>query len=116
VPARIGRTRAATEAVNPAHGAQFTGTVTIWFSFREVPMFAILPLLGGLVLGRFTPSRTAIAVQIAFYAAASAVLISTAPDHGGSHTDGVFLSLILAPLSALTVGIGSIWRRRSQRA
>ncbi|WP_261565113.1 hypothetical protein [Frankia gtarii] len=79
-------------------------------------MFAILPLLGGVLLGRFASTRIAVAVQIAFYAIASAVLVATAPDHGGSHTDGLWLSLVLAPLSALTVFIGWTWRRRSQRS
>jgi len=79
-------------------------------------MTAILPLLGGLLLGRFAPARVAIALQVVFYALAAAALIATAPDHGGSHTDGVLLSLVLAPLSALTYFIGWLWRRRTQRA
>jgi hypothetical protein len=79
-------------------------------------MFAVLPLLGGLLLGRFTPARAAIAVQVVFYAIASAALILSAPDHGASHTDGVLLSLVLAPLCALTVFLGWIWRHRSQQA
>ncbi|WP_163550592.1 hypothetical protein [Candidatus Frankia nodulisporulans] len=78
-------------------------------------MSAILPLLGGLLLGRFATTRLAVGIQVALYAVAAAALIATAPDHGGSHTDGVLLSLVLAPLSALTFFIGWRWRRHAQR-
>ncbi|MGF7235136.1 MAG: hypothetical protein ACQSGP_09275 [Frankia sp.] len=79
-------------------------------------MSAILPLLGGLLLGRFAPVRPAIAVQIAFYAVAAAALIATAPNHGSGYAGGVILSLVLAPLSAVAYFIGWSWRRRAQRA
>ncbi|MDT3440287.1 MULTISPECIES: hypothetical protein [unclassified Pseudofrankia] len=78
-------------------------------------MTAILPLLGGLLLGRFAAIRVAVGIQIALYAVAAASLILTAPDHGGSYTDGVLLSLVLAPLSALTFFLGRLWRKRAQR-
>jgi hypothetical protein len=79
-------------------------------------MFAILPLLGGLLLGRFTTVRVAVTTQCVFFAIAAAVLVATAPDHGASHLDGLWLSLVLAPLSALTVFLGRIWRRRTLNA
>lgn len=78
-------------------------------------MSAILPLLGGLLLGRFAPPRAAVAVQVAFYALAAAALIATAPDHGSSYGGGVLLSLVLAPLSAFTYAIGWRLRRRARR-
>ena len=76
-------------------------------------MFALLPVLGGLILGRFCPARPAIGIQVALYGIAAAVLIATAPEHGASRTSGIWLSMALAPLSALTVFIGWAWRRRS---
>ncbi|MBL7487757.1 hypothetical protein I6A60_08955 [Frankia sp. AgB1.9] len=78
-------------------------------------MSAILPLLGGLLLGRFAHLRLALGIQVALYAIAAATLIATAPSHDASYTDGLLLSLVLAPLSALTFFIGWRWRRHAQR-
>jgi len=77
---------------------------------------AILPLLGGLLLGRFVRPRTAVPVQAALYLVAAVLLIITAPEHGARHTKGAMLSLVLAPLAALTFFLGTLWRRRSQRS
>jgi hypothetical protein len=77
-------------------------------------MLAVLPLIGGLLLGRFVGNlRIAVAVQVAFYAIAAAVIIATAPDHGASHGKGVVLALVLAPVSAATLFLGIAWQRRS---
>jgi hypothetical protein len=77
-------------------------------------MLAALPLIGGLLLGRFVGNvRIAIALQIAFYAIAAAALIATAPDHGASHGEGVALALVLAPVAAATLFLGTVWQRRA---
>jgi hypothetical protein len=78
-------------------------------------MFAILPLLGGFLVGRFMTRRAAIAVQIVFYAIATLVLVATSPTHGATHTSGALLALILLPLSAGALLLGQGWQRRAQR-
>jgi ribose/xylose/arabinose/galactoside ABC-type transport system permease subunit len=79
-------------------------------------MFALLPLVGGILLARFLGSRsTVVGVEIAFFAIAAAVLIATAPDHGHGYGAGVLLSVVLAPLCALAVVLGTVWRNRSAR-
>lgn len=78
-------------------------------------MAALLPLIGGLLLARFLANRTlVIGVEIGLFAVAAAVLIATAPDHDHSHGAGVVLSLVLAPLCALVVVLGTVWRQRSE--
>jgi len=77
-------------------------------------MLAVLPIIGGLLLGRFVANiRIAIALQLAFYALAAAVIIATAPDHGSSHGKGVVFALVLAPVSAAMLFLGTLWQRRS---
>lgn len=80
-------------------------------------MSALLPLVGGLLLGRFVANtRIAIAAQAAFFAIAATVLIVTAPSHGASYTQGLLFALILVPLSAATLYLGAIWQRRTAGA
>jgi hypothetical protein len=77
-------------------------------------MFALLPLIGGLLLARFVASRrTVVGLELILFALAAAVLINTAPDHGHSYGAGGVLSVVLAPLCVLTVVIGTLWRNRS---
>lgn len=77
-------------------------------------MSALIPLIGGVFLARFAPRRSiVVGVEILLFALAAAVLIDTAPDHGHSHGSGVILSAVLAPLCALAVVLGSLWRNRS---
>ena len=77
-------------------------------------MFALLPLLGGLLLGWLAPRRTAILLQIVFYAVAVALLTLTAPDHGGGYRDIVWIAPVLAVLSAGALLLG-FWFGRSGR-
>ena len=79
-------------------------------------MFAILPLLGGFLLGRFASRRVAITGQTIFYALAAAVIIVTSPAHHASHSSGAILALVLAPLSAASVLGGFFWQRHAQQA
>jgi len=77
-------------------------------------MSAVLPLLGGLLVGRFVANlRIAIAVQLALFAVAAALLIATAPDHGSSHGQGVLFALVLAPVSVATFYLGTVWQHRA---
>lgn len=76
-------------------------------------MFALLPLLGGVLLGWLAPRKAAIAVQIVFYAVAATVLTLTAPSHGGHYSDGIVIGIALAAVSAGTLYLGFwIGRRR----
>ena len=78
-------------------------------------MFAILPIVGGVLLGLFAPRRIAIAVQLVFWAVATAVLVATAPDHGGSYSDGWLIGPALAVVSGLTLLLGLWLARRRTR-
>ena len=63
-------------------------------------MFALLPLLGGPLLGWLAPRRTAIQLQILLYALAVIVLTLTAPEYGGHYQDALWIAPALALLSA----------------
>ncbi|MEY2423784.1 MAG: hypothetical protein QOI95_3851 [Acidimicrobiaceae bacterium] len=77
-------------------------------------MIAVLPLIGGLLLGRFVANRRgAIAAQAALVALAAAVLIATAPSHDTSYGEGVLLAVILVPVSVATFALGALWQRRN---
>ena len=77
-------------------------------------MSAVLPLLGGLLLGRFVNNlRIAAAIQVALYAVAAALIIGSAPSHGASHTQGAVLAIVLAPVSAATLYLGTLWQHRT---
>jgi hypothetical protein len=78
----------------------------------EVHMFALLPLIGGILAGRFAPRRTAIVLQVLFWAVATTVLTLTAPDHGGTYTDGFLIGPAVALVSAGTLLLGMWLRRR----
>ncbi|MEY2518141.1 MAG: hypothetical protein QOJ89_5505 [bacterium] len=69
-------------------------------------MFALLPILGGPLLGWLAPRKTAVALQLALYAVAIAVLTSTAPDHGGSYRDVLWIAPALAVVSAAALLLG----------
>jgi hypothetical protein len=78
-------------------------------------MFALLPIVGGVLLGWLAPRRIAIAVQVVFFAIGTAVLTATAPMHSGSYRDGLLIAPALAVVSALTLMLG-IWIGRRRRA
>jgi uncharacterized membrane protein YidH (DUF202 family) len=79
-------------------------------------MFAVLPLVGGMILGLLARRRTAIALQVVLFAIAAIAMALSAPDHGGSYTDAFWLVPILVLVSAVTLGAG-LWiaRRRASR-
>lgn len=77
-------------------------------------MSAVLPLVGGLMLGRFVSNRrVAIAIQAVLFAIAATVLIASAPSHGSSYGIGVLLAAILAPASIATFALGTVWQHRT---
>jgi hypothetical protein len=73
-------------------------------------MFAILPLVGGILLGWFAPRTIAIVVQAVLICVAGAVLIATAPDHDATHAQGALLALAVAVVSIGTLALG-FWIR-----
>jgi hypothetical protein len=83
----------------------------------EVDMFALLPVIGGLIAGWLAPRRIAIALQVLFYAVAVTILTITAPDHGGNYGDIVWIAPALAVVSAIALYVG-LWlgRRGTSRA
>jgi hypothetical protein len=78
-------------------------------------MFALLPLIGGLLLGWLAPRKVAIPAQVVFYAIALTVLTVTAPDHGGNYSDGLWLAPALALVAAGTLLLGFRLARRGTR-
>jgi hypothetical protein len=69
-------------------------------------MFALLPLIGGVLVGWRAPRRVAIVVQVVFYAVSLTILTLTAPSHGGHYSDGIFIGVGLAVASAGTLCLG----------
>ena len=78
-------------------------------------MFALLPVIGGLLAGWLAPRKVAIALQILFYAVAVTVLTVSAPDHGGDYGDIVWIAPALAIVSTGTFLVGLWLGRRSAR-
>jgi hypothetical protein len=75
-------------------------------------MAVVLPLIGGVLLGRFVEWTWAVVGQAALAVIAIVVLTLTAPEHGGSYNDAVVITAIVVLLSALTLFLGRLWRRR----
>jgi hypothetical protein len=80
-------------------------------------MFALLPIVGGILAGWLAPRRTAIVLQIVFWAVAVVMLTLSAPDHGASYGDVILIAPALAAVSAATLWFG-LWlsRRRTRTA
>jgi hypothetical protein len=78
-------------------------------------MFALLPLLGGLLAGWLAPRKTAVALQVLFYAVAVAMLTVSAPDHGGHYRDILWIAPVLAAVSACALLLGFWCARASDR-
>jgi hypothetical protein len=76
-------------------------------------MFALLPVIGGLLAGWLAPRKVAIALQILFYGVAVTILTASAPDHGGDYGDIVWIAPALAVVSIVTLLIGLWLGRRS---
>jgi hypothetical protein len=78
-------------------------------------MFALLPLIAGILLGWLAPRRVAIVAQVLCYAIAVTILTLTAPDHGGRYLDVVWIAPVLAVVSVATLLIG-LWLARRAAA
>jgi hypothetical protein len=80
-------------------------------------VFALLPIVGGLLAGWLASRKVAIALQILFYAVAVTVLTISAPDHGGDYGDIAWIAPTLAVVSTVTLLIG-LWlgRHKTGRA
>jgi hypothetical protein len=64
-------------------------------------MAALLPILGGLLIGRFIGRRAlVIGVDVVLYALAAVTITTTAPQHGSTYGTWLLLSAILAPSAA----------------
>jgi len=78
-------------------------------------MFALLPIVGGVLLGWLAPRVAAIVTQAVFFVIAVFILTESAPEHGGSYSDGFLIAPALAVVSALTLLAGFWIRRRRTR-
>jgi hypothetical protein len=81
-------------------------------------MSVLLPLVGGIVLGRYAPWIWALVGQALLSVVAIVALVATAPGHGGDQSPmEVFVfTVIVACLAAITLMIGRAWRRRTVSA
>jgi hypothetical protein len=78
-------------------------------------VFALLPLLGGLLLGWLVPRRIAITAQTILSAIAVAILTISAPHHGGSYRDTLWIGPALALVGAAALLGGFRLRRATAR-
>jgi len=69
-------------------------------------LFALLPVIGGLLLGWLAPRRTAITAQVVLFAVAATMVTLSAPDHGGGYGDVVWIAPGLAIASTATLLLG----------
>jgi hypothetical protein len=83
--------------------------------YTEVDMFALLPIVGGLLAGWLAPRKIAIALEVVFYAVAVAMLTASAPDHGGHYSDIAWIAPGLAVVSAGALLLGLWLAKRSAR-
>lgn len=79
-------------------------------------MLALLPIIGGFLLGWLAPRRTALLLQTLFCAVAIAVVTMTAPDHGGEYGDVLWIAPVLVIVSAGAVLVGLRVGRPSRHA
>ena len=76
-------------------------------------MFALLPVVGGVLLGWLAPRGIAIGGQVVFFAVALFVLTISAPAHGAHYSDSLWLGPALAAVSAGTLLFGMWLARRT---
>ena len=80
-------------------------------------MFAVLPIVGGILLGWLASRRLAIVLQIVFVAIASFVVIDSAPKHGHTSASMWWIAPVLALVGALSLVLGFwVGDRRSDKA
>ena len=74
-------------------------------------MFALLPIVGGVLAGWLASRRVAVVLQIVFYAVAVTMLTISAPDHGGTYRDLAWIAPALAVVSGLAL-VAGLWLGR----
>ena len=78
-------------------------------------MFALLPIVGGLLLGWLVPRKTAVLTQIVYLALAVVGLTLGAQRHDARYVDSLWIPPALAVVSAGTLLLGFWLRQRSAR-
>jgi hypothetical protein len=99
----------------PLTRRQASGDTQPSILFMEVDMFALLPVVGGVLAGWLASRKVATVLQILFYLVAVAMLTASAPDHGGSYVDVLWIAPALAVVSAITLLIGLRLGRKGAR-
>jgi hypothetical protein len=79
-------------------------------------MFALLPVIGGFLVGWRAPRRVAIGVEVVLFAIGAVVFTLTAPHHNTSYASGALDCIPMAAVSAGATALGMWLRRRRQRA
>lgn len=69
-------------------------------------MFAVLPIIGGILLGWLASRRIAVLLEILFVTVASAAIIGSAPDHGHTRASVWWVPPLLLALGALSLAVG----------
>ena len=77
-------------------------------------MFAVLPIVGGILLGWLASRRLAIVLQIVFVAIASFVMIDSAPKHGHTSASMWWIAPVLALARRPLAGARLLDRRPPQ--
>ena len=78
-------------------------------------MFALLPVLGGFLLGWLAPRRIAIPVEIALFIVGGIIFVLSAHRHDTTYLHSAVLCLPIAVVSAGTMVLGMWLRRRRSR-
>jgi hypothetical protein len=79
-------------------------------------MFSLIPLLGGVIAGRYLKRTAAITAEALLYAFAMVVLIATAPLHTHNYWTLIPLVIVVGGLSAASLALGLRLRLRRSRA
>jgi hypothetical protein len=81
-------------------------------------MFSLIPLLGGVIAGRYLKRTAAITAEALLYAVAMVVLIATAPHHTHhvNYWALIPLGIVVGGLSAASLALGLRLRLRRSRA
>jgi hypothetical protein len=69
-------------------------------------MFALLPILGGVLLGWLASRRVALAGEVVLVGVAAVAMISSAPDHGHSYASTWWVVPVLSVLGAGALLVG----------
>jgi hypothetical protein len=79
-------------------------------------MFALLPVLGGFLLGWLAPRRIALPVEIALFVIGATVFVLSSHSHNTTDLEGTLFCIPIAVVSAGTTLLGMWLRNRRSRA